>query len=50
MAHGFGRAINERDLTVYEGFFERGLENGEGKIQYRNGRVRYGLWEDGVYT
>tara|TARA_B110000285_G_C14769879_1_gene443489 strand:- start:83 stop:313 length:231 start_codon:yes stop_codon:yes gene_type:complete len=49
-AHGFGRAINERDLTVYEGYFEDGKENGEGELRHRNGRVKHGLWEDGVFV
>jgi hypothetical protein len=49
-AHGYGRAINERDLTVYEGYFEDGKENGEGELRKRNGTVRHGLWEDGVFV
>jgi hypothetical protein len=49
-AHGFGRAINEMDLTVFEGYYQNGFENGEGKIQYRNGKVKYGLWEDGKFN
>lgn len=31
-AHGYGRAINEKDFSVFEGYFQDGFENGEGKI------------------
>jgi hypothetical protein len=35
---------------VYEGYFEDGKENGEGELRHRNGRVKHGLWEDGVFV
>ena len=47
LPHGMGRCTYTQTGLVYEGEFEHGVTNGEGRLTWPNGSVYFGLVENG---